>query len=1041
MANLSVNKNFFIERATRIYNAWASDANLHAVDSLIFCVGTNVDDNPYTKSQSLQTWLFNCSLPDTLLVLTKNGIHFLGSDKKAQFFSPLESKENLNPAVPPFSILQRNKVDKDKENFAKLLEHVLAAGSKCGLFTKDKPDSAFFKAWDAALKEKDQNTVDISLPFAKLFAVKDEAEIGLMKKSAQASVQAWNYLRRKIVDIVDTDKRVKQSKLAEEMEKAMISVPVQGELAKTNALEICYSPIVQSGENCQLKFSTASPEKLLQYGSIVSTMGVRYMSYCSNVARTLMVMPTPLMEELYELLLTTETAVVEALKPGAPMSAAYEAGIQHFRDKKPDFLQYLVKNFGFVTGIEFRESLFVINERCTHNVERNMVFVVAVGLQNFPNKATGDGKKTVSIFLSDTVLISEDGPNDFLTMAAKNRLRSNAIRFREEDQQQQHQKVSGTAKNAEETTIRGGRNKRSVVLQEQTRHKQTNEEKRKERQRELAEQLNRDARERLSIKSGGVEAQKAKKSNVSYKSEDKFPNDEEEVEKMMIYVDKRHDTVIVPIFGIPTPFHISMIKNISQPTNEGDFTYLRINFTHPGSQIGKESVQFPNAFAKYLKELTFKSRNVREPGERETPSINLQTAARLIKEMQKRFRTQEAEEREKEGAVKQDKLIISTNGKGNPKLKDLAVRPNIIAKRISGSLEAHVNGFRYTSLRGDKIEVMYNNIKHAFFQPCDNEMIILLHFHLKNPVLWGKKKYLDVQFFTEVGETTTDLGKYHHMQDRDDMQSEQMEREMRKKLNMAFQNFCDKVFRMTNEQVDFDTPFNDLAFIGAPHRSTVSMKPTSSCLVHLTEWPPFVVTLDEVELVHFERVTSNTSTFDMVIVFTDYSKKPHTIGQIPSGNLDSIKDWLNSCDIRYSEGPMSLNWANIMKTINEDPETFFEEGGWNFLLADSDDEHADGDGGESSESSFHASEDDDDESSEASSDDGEGEEEEEDTEEESESAASLDSEEEEGKDWSDLEEEAAKADRVKAREQYDEDERNRKRKGGKVATPSAKRRR
>jgi nucleosome binding factor SPN SPT16 subunit len=67
---------------------------------------------------------------------------------------------------------------------------------------------------------------------------------------------------------------------------------------------------------------------------------------------------------------------------------------------------------------------------------------------------------------------------------------------------------------------------------------------------------------------------------------------------------------------------------------------------------------------------------------------------------------------------------------------------------------------------------------------------------------------------TEVGEITTDLGKYHHMQDRDDIQSEQMEREMRKKLNLAFQTFCDKVVRLTNEAVDFDTPFPELAFSG-----------------------------------------------------------------------------------------------------------------------------------------------------------------------------------------------------------------------------------
>ena len=63
--------------------------------------------------------------------------------------------------------------------------------------------------------------------------------------------------------------------------------------------------------------------------------------------------------------------------------------------------------------------------------------------------------------------------------------------------------------------------------------------------------------------------------------------------------------------------------------------------------------------------------------------------------------------------------------------QDLYIRPNIVQKRLSGTLEAHVNGFRYTSIRGDKVDIMYNNIKHAFFQPCDGEMIILLQFHLK----------------------------------------------------------------------------------------------------------------------------------------------------------------------------------------------------------------------------------------------------------------------------------------------------------------------
>lgn len=59
--------------------------------------------------------------------------------------------------------------------------------------------------------------------------------------------------------------------------------------------------------------------------------------------------------------------------------------------------------------------------------------------------------------------------------------------------------------------------------------------------------------------------------------------------------------------------------------------------------------------------------------------------------MQKKFKTREAEEREMEDLVKQDTLIVNAN-RTNPKLKDLYIRPNIVSKRISGTLEAHQNG-------------------------------------------------------------------------------------------------------------------------------------------------------------------------------------------------------------------------------------------------------------------------------------------------------------------------------------------------------------
>lgn len=90
---------------------------------------------------------------------------------------------------------------------------------------------------------------------------------------------------------------------------------------------------------------------------------------------------------------------------------------------------------------------------------------------------------------------------------------------------------------------------------------------------------------------------------------------------------------------------------------------------------------------------TYRASNLKAPGDPSVPSTNLQNAFRIIKEVQKRYKTREAEEKEKEGIVKQDTLVINLN-RSNPKLKDLYIRPNIAQKRMQGSLEAHTNGGR-----------------------------------------------------------------------------------------------------------------------------------------------------------------------------------------------------------------------------------------------------------------------------------------------------------------------------------------------------------
>ena len=202
-------------------------------------------------------------------------------------------------------------------------------------------------------------------------------------------------------------------------------------------------------------------------------------------------------------------------------------------------------------------------------------------------------------------------------------------------------------------------------------------------------------------------------------------------------------------------------------------------------------------------------------------------------------------------------------------------------------------------------------------------------------------------------------------------------------------------------------PIRDLGFHGVPFRSNVFIQPTTDCLIQVTEPPFMVVTIEEIEIAHLERVQFGLKNFDMVFVFKDFTRPPYHVNTIPVEFLDQVKDFLDSSDIAFSEGPLNLNWPTIMKTVTADTHAFFADGGWSFLQADSDDE----DGAESEEeSAFEMSDDEMDDASEseeesdfdgsnASDDDGD---------------AELDSE-EEGEDWDELEAKAKKRDREDAR--------------------------
>ncbi|XP_014244216.1 FACT complex subunit spt16 isoform X2 [Cimex lectularius] len=1024
MANLTLDKDAFHRRISRLHKAYKSGTDgFPEVDAIVSAIGSN-DDIVYSKSTALQTWLFGYELMDTVMVMTLEEIHFLASKKKIEFLKQIEGTKDEN-GLPSVKLHIRDRND-DSANFKKLIETIKTSrgGKKLGIFSKDNFTGSFIEGWKKAVKNEDFQNVDISGAVGYILSVKEESEQSLIKKASQVSVDIFNkYLKDQIMDIIDSDKKVKHSKLVEGVESALSEKKYVGNVDPSN-LDMCYPPIIQSGGHYSLKFSAVSDKNNLHFGAIVCSLGARYKSYCSNIARTFLVDPSEAVQDNYNFLLELEEELLKTLQAGAKLCDVYNAGVEFTKKKKPSLIDNLTKNFGFVMGIEFKESSLAIAPKITATVIKGQVYNLNVGLSGLTNNDAKEKEgKTYALFIGDTVLVNEDAPATILTQSRK-KMKNIGIFLKdgEEDEDEEEKENEPTP------TPVLGRGKRTAVLDSKLRQDSSAEEKRKQHQKELAAQLNEAAKQRLAAQSGGRQEEKVRKSNISYKSRSQMPN-EPEVKELKIYVDRKYETVILPVFGVPVPFHISTVKNISQSV-EGDYTYLRINFFHPGATMARnEGAAFSQPDATFVKEVTYRSINTKEPGEMTAPSTNLNNAFRIIKEVQKKFKSREAEEKEKEDLVKQDILILSQN-KGNPKLKDLYIRPNIVNKRMTGSLEAHTNGFRYTSVRGDKVDILYNNIKNGFFQPCDGEMIILLHFHLRHAIMFGKKKHVDVQFYTEVGEITTDLGKHQHMHDRDDLAAEQSERELRHKLKTAFKSFCEKVETMTKNEIEFDTPFRDLGFPGAPFRSTVLLQPTSGCLVNLTEWPPFVITLEDIELVHFERVQFHLKNFDMIFVFKDYHRKVSMVNAIPMNMLDHVKEWLNSCDIRYSEGIQSLNWTKIMKTITDDPEGFFESGGWTFLDPESDDEQEaeddeeeEDDAYEPTDSASEEESDDDSDYSEASEDSG--------------SEEELGSSDESGKDWSDLEREAAEEDRERG-DDFNDDYSSRKRKHGERHSSSPK---
>ena len=839
----------------------------------------------------------------------------------------------------------------------------------------------------------------------EILQTKDKEELNLINIASKFSCYLLNYLNKEFENEIDGEKTVTHMEISSilkkmyEKESFKKKFVEKNEKYKINAqlIEVKTPPIIQSGGHYTFDSFQESDTNELTSDVIICKTSALYKDYQSQVIRTFMIDSVKTQQNQYKIILAAFEKLLGLLKEGAKIQKTLGEIYKEIKDfiisKDENLKNKIPENMGYGVGLENPNEYLILKEDSEVPVQNGMVIFVHLCLENLEHEG-----KNYMMQIGDTICIDDKG--ELINFTEKSPKSLNDIHYALENNSQNNEE----SHNEYAPNVRVTRH-----MDKKVDENFVNREKRKEHQMQLLKEKNEDYKRRYeqgeNFLKGETTIKKKDFSNLkSFESPKQFPSD---LKQGKIYLDQKHFTLFLPIFKSMVPFHIGLIKNTSK-SEDSNYTILRVNFNVPISGNELESIKESNPV--FIKEISYKFKDA----EYVTNMMN------KIKEMAKAYKTKELEDKEKEDIIEQEKIILRKEKR--IALTEMFIKPTLLSKKSKGTLEAHTNGFRFITNKNERVDIIYKNIKHAFLQTCENELSALIHFHLKNPILVGKKKVEDIQFYREIGSQADDINMKGRGHDYDEYEMEMKEQKRIDSMNREFINFSKNVENL--DFVKFEMPSRELQFNGVPYKSSVTIFPTPSCVISLTELPFFVISVNEIEAIYFERVSQNLKNFDMAFIFKDYSRPVKKVSTIPVENLDMLKSWADDNDILFGEGPYNLVWPKIMTKIREAPEEFIEEGCWNFLPENVDEEEDEEDEVENDDPEYEEEE------IESSEDDYEQEEEEE-SEGEYEGDDALS---ESGKSWNSMEEEAKKSDIEKAKklkekeENFKKNNRNKKKK-------------
>ncbi len=306
--------------------------------------------------------------------------------RKAYFFTDFRYLEYAKKIVPPdFEVMQIDK--KWKQDWPKILKkfRVKDLGFEENYLTVNQY-AGLKKISKGVRFKKAGNIVE------QIREIKQGYEIARMRKSQRINEQ--------VLDEVLNYLKVGRT----ETEVEWFIIKAQRELG---AEDSSFDPIVAFGSNSAIPHHQNTNRKLKKGHTILIDMGVKYKHYCSDMTRTFFTSkPTTRQAKVYETVLASQQAAIDALKHNATVANVVKAAMKPIKEKNME--EYFQHALGHGSGLNIHELPNLGIEK-PYKLKENMITTIEPGIY-LP--------KNFGVRIEDMLIISRTGAKN-ITNAPK----------------------------------------------------------------------------------------------------------------------------------------------------------------------------------------------------------------------------------------------------------------------------------------------------------------------------------------------------------------------------------------------------------------------------------------------------------------------------------------------------------------------------------------------------------------------------------------------------------------------------------------------